>query len=147
MTGFNFDTTIHLFQHVRVVVMDVTAPRTVLSIRTVRVVTSYVIVPRINSVIRWWAVWILLPRHVLLEQRLHDKVQTTLQTTSAAVLRTTLVIIWTSFQSIGFNFIKTKTPNWAHYFGMKFMQVLLIYNFLLLHGHFFTFIFLDIFFL
>ena len=56
MTGCNFDTTIHLFQHVRVVVMDVTAPRTVLSIRTVRGVTPYVIVLRTNTVILWWAV-------------------------------------------------------------------------------------------
>ena len=56
MTGCNFDTTIHLFQHVRVVVMDVTAPKSVLSIRTVRGVTTYVIVPRMNSVILWWAV-------------------------------------------------------------------------------------------
>ena len=56
MTRCNFDTTMHLFQHARVVVMDVTAPRTVLSIGTVRSVTPYVIVTRMNSVIRWWAV-------------------------------------------------------------------------------------------
>ena len=92
MAGCDFDTNTHLFQRARVVDMDGTAPRAVLLIRTVRGVTSSVIVPRISSVILRRAVLILLPRYVLYEKRLHDKVQTTLQKTSAVVLRTTMVI-------------------------------------------------------
>ena len=72
--------------------MDATALRTAQTIRTVRDVTPSVIVLRMNYVTPWWAVLILLLRHILLEQRLHDKAQTPLQTTSAAVLGTTLVI-------------------------------------------------------
>ena len=56
MTGCDFDTTMHLFQHARVVGMDATAPRNVPTIRTVRGVTPYVIVPKTNSVILCWAV-------------------------------------------------------------------------------------------
>ena len=55
-TGCDFDTTMHLFQHARVVGMDATAPRNVPTIRTVRGVTPPVIVPKTNSVILWWAV-------------------------------------------------------------------------------------------
>ena len=56
MIGYDFDSSMHLFQRARVVDMDATALRAVLSIRTVRGVTPPVIVPRTNFVILWWAV-------------------------------------------------------------------------------------------
>ena len=71
--------------------MDATALRTVPTIRTVQSVTSSVIVPWMNFVILWWAVLKLRTRHILYEKRLHNKVQTTLQITSAVVLRAQLV--------------------------------------------------------
>ena len=51
MAGCDFDNNVHLFQHARVVGMDATVPRTVPTIRTVRGVTPFVIVPRTKSVI------------------------------------------------------------------------------------------------
>ena len=56
MAGYNFDTDTHLLQHARVADMDATALITAKTIRTVRGVTTSVIVLRMNSVILWWDV-------------------------------------------------------------------------------------------
>ena len=56
MAGYIFDTNTHLLQYARVADMDATALIIAQTIRTVRGVTTSVIVPRTNSVILWWDV-------------------------------------------------------------------------------------------